>query len=112
MAIAAHERYAPSPLQTLAIAAVVAAGLLFWGSWEFMISNNTLENYVAQRVNSRPQTQHVVPVGGDVLDGVYHSSGGEHGSKPQPLTTLRRCSASLPIVGTTASSSLRMSSKL
>ncbi len=112
MAIEAHERYAPSPLQTLAIAALVAAGLLFWGSWNFMISDNTLEDYVAQHLNSRYPPQHVIPVGGDVLDGVYHSSGAERDSKPHPLTTLSRCSDSLPMAGTIAPSTLRMSSKL
>lgn len=112
MPIEAHERYARSPLQTLAIASVVAASLLFWGSWKFMISTNTLESYAAQRLNSRPQPQHVIPVGGDVLDGVYHSSGAERDTKPHPLTTLSRCSNSLPRAGTIASSTLRMSSKL
>jgi hypothetical protein len=112
MAIEAHERYAPSPLQTLAIAAVVAAALLFWGSWKFMISTNTLESYIAQHRNSRHLVQHVIPVGGDVLDGVYHSSGAARDSKPHPLTTLSRCSAALPRAGTIASSTLRMSSKL
>lgn len=77
-----------------------------------MISNNTLESYVTQHLSSRYQPQHVTPVGGEVLDGVYHSSGAERDSKPHPLTTLSRCSGSLPMAGTIASSTLRISSKL
>ncbi len=112
MSVQAHATYAPSPLHTLAIAAVVAAGLLFWGSWRFMISNNVLESYAVQHLSSGHQPQHVIPVGGEELDGVYHSSGAERDSRPHPLTSLSRCSDSLPMAGTIASSTLRMSSKL
>ena len=112
MSVQAQASHAPSPLQTLAVAAVAAAGMLFWGSWKFMISTNALENYVAQHRSSRYQPQHAIPVGGDVLDGVYHSSGAERDSQPHPLTTLSRCSDSLPKAGTITSSTLRMSSKL
>lgn len=112
MSVQAHATHAPSPLQTLVMAAVVAAGLLFWGSWKFMISNNVLENYATQHLSSRYKPQHVTPVGGEELDGVYHSSGAERDSRPHPLTTLSRCSDSLPMAGTIASSTLRMSSKL
>ena len=111
MAIEAHERHAPSPLQTLALAALAATALLFWGSWKFVISNDALEGYT-QHLNSRHQVQHTIPVGGEVLDGVYHSSGRQRDSQPHPFTTLSRCSASLPMAGAIASSTLRMSSKL
>ncbi len=97
----------------LAIAAVVAAGLLFWGSWKFMISNNNVvENYTARHVPPRHQIEHVFPVGGVVLDGVYHSSAAERESKRHPLTTLKRCTASLPMAGTITSTTLRISSKV
>jgi hypothetical protein len=110
--MSAHDPHAPSPLKMLAVAALVAASLLFWGSWKFMISNNVLENYTARHVKHPHPIEHVTPVGGDVLDGVYHSSGAERDSKPHPLTTLRRCTASLPMAGTITSTTLRMSSKL
>lgn len=96
----------------LAIATVIAASLLFWGSWKFMISNNVLENYTARHVSPKHEIDHVSPVGGEVLDGVYHSSGAERDSKPHPLTTLKRCAASLPIAGTITSTTLRISSKV
>ena len=96
----------------LALAAVVAAGLLFWGSWKFMISNNVLESYTVRHIHRGHEIQHVTPVGGDVLDGVYHSSGAERDSRPHPLTILRRCTASLPMAGTITSTTLRISSKV
>jgi|HubBroStandDraft_4_1064222.scaffolds.fasta_scaffold23162_3 hypothetical protein len=77
-----------------------------------MISNNVLESYAVQHLSPGHEPQHVTPVGGEVLDGVYHSSGAERDSKPHPLTTLSRCSGSLPMAGTIASSTLRISSKL
>lgn len=77
-----------------------------------MITNNVLESYAAQHLSSPYPPQAVIPVGGEVLDGVYHASGAERDWHPHPLTTLSRCSESLPMAGTIASSTLRMSSKL
>lgn len=112
MATEAGRYHAHSSLRILAIAGVLAAALVFGESWNFLTSNDALHEETARPPSSGTQAQHVIPIGGDVLDGVFRSSGAGRDSQPYPLTTLSRCSDSLPMAGTSASSTLRMSSKL
>lgn len=110
MTVQANPTRRQLPLALIMLAAI-AAGLLFWGVRTFLNSTRKLEN-PAQHSGSRYQPQHVIPAGGNVLDGVYRPSGAERDWEPHPLTTLSRCSDSLPMTGTMASNTLRMSSKL
>jgi hypothetical protein len=91
---------------------IVVAGLVLWGIWTFLHG----ERHPAQRhppqTSSRFQGQHVIPVGGEVLDGVYRPSGNVRDWSPQPPTTLSRCTLSVATQATKVSSTLRTSSKL
>jgi len=99
-----------SPL-VIAMIAVVVAALVFWGIWKFLAREHHTAQQPPQPI-SKVQRQHIVPTGGEVLDGVYRPSGDIREWTPYPLTTLRRCTVSAPNAGSITSNILRTSSKL
>jgi|KBSMisStandDraft_5_1062788.scaffolds.fasta_scaffold2965185_1 hypothetical protein len=65
MAEALHTRKQGNSL-ALWIIAVVTAGVIFFGTWNFLNSQPGVETHPPGKIT------HSTPVGGAVLDGVYH----------------------------------------
>ena len=63
-------------------------------------------------MSSLPQPDSILPVGGTMLDGVYHPTGEAREWRPYPFTTLRGCADAAPKAATSTSSTLRMSVKV
>ncbi len=96
----------------MVLLAALAAGLTFganyiYGAW--LEHRNTVPYWQGSQ---QSLGTFVAPVGGAVLDGVYHASADNPDWSPYPFATLSGCDEVLPKAGTSAASTLRTSSKL
>lgn len=90
------------------IIAIIVLGIVFWGVWYFLSG----EHHPATRnagaaMRSQVQGETILPVGGEMMDGVFHPET-LYGDFPLYETA---AFSSGPSAGTTASSSIRISSK-
>lgn len=92
--------------------ATLAAGLTFGGICIYGVWLEHQNEVTYWQGSQQSLGTFVAPVGGAVLDGVYHASADDRDWSPYPLATLSGCDAVLPRAGIRIASTLRISSKL